>query len=319
MDNYSLEQLWPHIRTLVVLAEQGSFTSAAKRLDVSKATVSQRIAQLERATGVVLVHRTTRSMRLTDAGQRLANRSRDAYAQIAHNLVEIQNLTDTAEGVVRVTAPLALARQHLIACLPEFFLQHPRINVELDMSDKVVSLTSEGFDLAVRHVDTPPDACVARPLSRTRTMLVASSRYMQQHGTLSRPEQLSQHRHLLYSRHRGSGVWTFERIGTKLSYEKHVTIPVSPYFVGNNSETLREMACASMGVALVPDFSAQTAIQEGRLIQLLPDWRPVGTFGRRIYILRPYSPVISQAVRLLWDYLIKTFPSNFSAKLGKLG
>src|SRR3546814_19657919 len=102
------------------------------------------------------------------------------------------------------------------------------------MQDGLVSLASEGFDLAVRHIDVPPDTYVARALCRTRTLLVASPRYQARHGTPSQPSQVEEHRHLLYPRHPSVATWTFEKIGTRVSHSL-VTVPMHSSFVANNS------------------------------------------------------------------------------------
>src|SRR3546814_26629 len=162
MDNKNIDKLWPHIHWLIVLAQQGSFTSAAKRLSVSKAAMSQRMVELERATGVALIQRTTRSVRLTEAGRRLVEETRKSYAHIASSFADVRDMAEVPSGLVRITAPVAFARQQLVARLPAFLRRYPQIRLDLDMQDGLVSLASEGFDLAVRHIDVPPDTSGAR-------------------------------------------------------------------------------------------------------------------------------------------------------------
>jgi len=310
MDSKNIDRLWPHIHWLTVLAQQGSFTSAARRLSVSKAAMSQRMAELESAAGVPLILRTTRSVRLTDAGQQLVEDTRDAYAQIAHGFAEVQDLSAVPAGLLRVTAPVAFARQQLVARLPEFLRQYPKIRLELDMRDGLVSLTSEGYDLALRHVEVPPDTYVARALCRTRTLLVASPAYLATHGEPHDPSQLGQHQHLHYPRQQGAAHWVFERTDARRQ-DRRITVPVQPCFVANNSEVLRDMACAGLGIAVLPDFSAQQAVRNGDLVEILPQWHPVGTFGRTIFALRPYTHRAPRNVRVLLEYLLEAFADGF--------
>ncbi len=311
MDKKDIDRFWAHIHWLSVLAQQGSFTAAARRLSVSKAAVSQRMAELERAAGVTLIRRTTRSVHLTAAGRQLAERTRSAYDAITQSFAEICDLTAEPTGLLRITAPVALARQQLIKQFPEFLRRYPRIRLEIDMNDQVVSIATEGFDLAIRHVETPPDSAVAHRLCHSRTLLVASPEYLAHHGTPANPTQLREHRHLLYPRHQGKVSWLFERAGARHA-TKEITVPVHPYFVANNSEVLRDMACAGMGIALLPDFSAQSAVQSGTLVELLPAWRPLGAFGHNIFTLRPYSAgPPTRAVRAFTDYLSDKFAHGF--------
>lgn len=332
MDTKNIDKLWPHIHWLIMLAQQGSFTSAAKRLSVSKAAMSQRIVELEKATGVALVRRTTRSVHLTEAGRRLVEDTREAYAHIAHSFADVRDMAEVPSGLVRITAPVAFARQQLVARLPAFLQRYPQIRLDLDMQDGLVSLASEGFDLAIRHVDAPPDTYVARALCRTRTLLVASPQYLALHGTPGLPSQLEGHSHLLYPRHHSVATWTFEKttargadkrvtanhvsgkyVNGSHGADNRVTVSLRSAFIANNSEVLRDMACAGAGVALLPDFSAQEAVQRGKLIEILPKWRAVGTFGHSIFIVRPYSPRVPRAVRVLQDYLLETFAGGFEA------
>ncbi|MBV2180031.1 MAG: LysR family transcriptional regulator [Castellaniella sp.] len=316
MDSKNVDRLWPHIHWLTVLSQQGSFTAAARRLLVSKAAMSQRMAELELAAGVPLIQRTTRSVRLTEAGQRLVDDTRDAYAHIASSFADVQDLSVVPSGLLRITAPVAFARQQLVACLPEFLRRYPKIRLELDMRDGLVSLASEGFDLALRHVEAPPDTYVARVLCQTRTLLVASPGYLAQYGTPQDPWQLGDHRHLHYPRQHGVANWVFERMDAG-SVDRQVTVRVQPCFVANNSEVLRDMACAGAGVALLPDFSAQRAVQDGELVEILPQWCPVSTFGRTIFALRPYASQAPRNVRVLLDYLLEVFSQGFDHRPGR--
>jgi DNA-binding transcriptional LysR family regulator len=313
MDYKNIDRLWPHIHCLIVLAQQGSFTAAARRLAVSKSAISQRISELEQAAGVPLVLRTTRSVRLTDAGRRLVEDTRESFAQIARSFEDVQSLSVVPAGTLRITAPVAFARQQLVRRLPGFMQRYPRIRLELDMRDSLVSLTSEGFDLALRHIEVPPDTYVARELCRTRTLLVASPGYLARYGVPENPWQLETHLQLHYPRQQGAAHWIFERRHGQPE-DRAVTIPVRPVFIVNNSEVLRDMACAGQGIALLPDFSAQHAVQAGELLELLPDWRPVSVFGHHIFALRPYAARTPRNVRVLLDYLLEAFAGGFEGR-----
>lgn len=310
MDIKNIDRLWPNIHCLIILAQQGSFTSAARRLAISKAAMSQRMVELERAAGVPLIQRTTRSVRLTEAGQRLVDETREAYASIAHSFADVQDLAEIPRGLLRITAPVAFSRQQLVARLPEFMRRHPQIRIELDMNDSLMSLASEGFDLALRHVETPPDTYVARAVCRTRTLLLASPAYLSTHGAPTHPSELVDHQQLHYPRQQGTATWAFEPAGSD-SDAQRVTVPLRPRFVANNSEVLRDMACAGEGVAMLPDFSAQRAVQTGELVEILPQWRAAGVFGRNIFALRPYSARVPRTVRVLQDYLLQAFSGGF--------
>jgi DNA-binding transcriptional LysR family regulator len=306
-------ELWHHLHWLSVLAQQGSFTAAAARLGVSKSAMSQRIAELERAARVSLVQRTTRSVRLTEAGQRLVDDTRASFEQIEQSFAHVRDLAGVPSGLLRVTAPVAFARQQLAPRLTEFLRAYPEVRLELDMSDRLSSLATEGFDLAIRHTARPPDTHVAWTLCSTHSVLVASKSYLRRAGKPQTPADLESHNCLHYLRAPDTPTWTFERHAPKASGER-ITVPVAGQLAANNSEALREAAVTGLGIALLPDFSAQTLLQQGKLVQVLPDWRLVGAFADQIYAIRPYSPHVPRAVTAFVDYLRQALAGGFGGQ-----
>lgn len=315
MQDQKTPDLWSHCHWLTVLSEQGSYTAAAARLGVSKAAMSQRIAELERVAGVSLVQRTTRSVRLTEAGQRLVDQTRAAFEQISQSFAQVRDLAGAPQGLLRVTAPVALARQQIVPLLPDFLRQYPQVRIELNLSDRLSSLATEGFDLAIRHTAHPPDTHVAVALCATRSVLVASKAYLRRAGTPQQPADLTAHNCLHYPRPQERPAWTFEPQGRTGTRER-VTVQVSGSLAANNSEALRDAALAGLGIALLPDFSAQAALQAGKLVAVLPGWAPVGSFADRIYAIRPYAAHVPRAVSLFVDYLRGALKSGFSPSVG---
>ena len=311
MEDQKIESLWTHLHWLTVLSQQGSFTAAAQRLGVSKAAMSQRIAELERAAGVPLVQRTTRSVRLTEAGQRLVEDMRAPFEQIAHSFSGVRDLAGVPRGRVRVTAPVAFARQQLVPRLADFLRAQPEVRIELELSDRLSSLAMEGFDLAVRHTAAPPDTHVAWTLCETRSVLVASRAYLRRRGMPEAPADLGGHDCLHYPRAQDTPAWHFET--RKPSAAPRVTVPVSGPLAANNSEALRDAAIAGLGIALLPDFSAQSALQAGKLVEVLPKWQPVGAFGDRLYAIRPYATHVPRAVTAFVSWLREELAEGFAA------
>jgi DNA-binding transcriptional LysR family regulator len=310
-DQRRVETLWSHLHWLTVLGTAGSFTAAAQRLGVSKAAMSARIAELERAAGVPLVRRTTRSVRLTEAGQQLVDATRGAFEDIGTAFAGIKDLAAAPRGLLRLTAPVALARQQIVPRLPEFLRAHPEVRIELDLSDRLIPLAQEGFDLAIRHTHAPPDTHVAWTLCATRSVLVASRAYLRRRGTPASPAELAQHDCLHYLRAGEAPAWQLVPATDGERSAAKVTVPVSGPFVANNSEALREAAQGGLGIALLPDFSAQAALAAGRLVEVLPDWRPVGSFGEHLYAIRPYSPYVPRAVQAFVAYLRESLRGGF--------
>ena len=312
MDAQKITALWGHLHWLSVLAQQGSYTAAAARLGVSKAAMSQRIAELERAARVPLVQRTTRSVRLTEAGQRLVDETRASFEQIAQTFEQVRDLAEQPSGLLRVTAPVALARQQLMPLLTEFLRLHPQVRLELDMADRLRSLATEGFDLAIRHTERAPDTHVAWTLCDTASVLVASRAYLRRAGTPQTPAELAQHNCLHYPRSQDTPIWGFLPAQADPS-EGAINVPVRGSLAANNSEALREAALAGAGIALLPDFSAQASLRKGQLVRVLPGWQVDGGFGRHIFAIRPYTPHVPRAVSALVTHLREGLAGGFAA------
>jgi DNA-binding transcriptional LysR family regulator len=312
MNDLKVESLWLHLHWLTVLAQQGSYTRAAQRLGVSKASMSQRIAELERAAGVPLVQRTTRSIRFTQAGQVLVDSLGRPFGQIAEAFASVRDTAGVPRGLVRVTAPVAFARQQLVPRLGGFFRAMPEVGIELDLSDRLSSLALEGFDLAIRHVAAPPDTHVAWTLCRTRSVLVASQDYLQRRGTPATPQDLALHDCLYYPRAQAVPSWHFEAPDAPRVPASRVSLQVAGPFAANNSEALRDAAVAGLGIALMPDFSAQSALREGRLVEVLPRWQSVDAFAGQLFAIRPYAAQVPRAVAAFVDWLRVELAGGFA-------
>lgn len=290
---------------LTVLAQTQSFTRTAQRLGISKASVSARIAELEKSAGVPLVRRTTRSVVLTEAGSRLTQDVEASFSRIAESFGQVKDLAGAPRGLLRVTAPVALGRQVIAPALPAFLLRYPEVRLELDLSDRLINLAQDGFDLAIRHADNPPDTYVAWRLCETRSLLVASQSYLQRRGAPEHPSALAAHDCLMYLRGLDR-TWSFEKSRGRRKSER-ITVPVRGSLRANNSEVLREAVLGGLGIALLPDFSASDLVQHGQLRHVLPDWKPVGFFGQYIHATRPWSAQVPRAVRCLVDHLRQSF------------
>lgn len=310
----STDQIAPlvaDLHLLTVLATTRSFTEAARRLGVSKASASMRISELERSAGVSLVRRTTRSVGLTEAGQQMVNDMLPAFSQISESYSAARDLAGTPRGVVRVTAPVALGRQHLAGCVSSFLQGFPDIQIELELTDRFVNLANEGFDLAVRHTSTPPDTHVAWALCDTKSLLLASPDYLKRRGTPKHPSDLVAHDGLLYLGGGHGGNLTFARQGKRKAPER-VGVTIRGTLKANNSEVLRDAMLAGLGIGLLPDFSVPPhSGGQPQLVPVLPDWQVQGFFGERIYALRPWSPQVPKAVQCFVEHLRHSFARGF--------
>lgn len=286
---------------LTVLADTQSFVQAAERLGISRSSASMRVAALEKAVGVPLVRRSTRQVSLTEAGQQLVDEVGPAFERITSSFHAVHDLTGAPRGTLRVTAPVALGRQLISPSLGGFLQRYPDVRLELELSDRLVNLAHEGFDLAIRHARHIPDNYVAWELARSVSVLVASDAYLARRGRPVHPADLTTHDLVLYT---GSSRNLAFLRGE--SADDPVYVEVQPRFTANNSEVLREVVLSGAGLGLLPDFSLSGGA--GRLLErVLPDWGVQGYFGAHIVAVRPFSPSVPLAVHCLVEHLRAVF------------
>ena len=312
MSSPSSTPAFADLHLLTVLSQTRSYTQAARRLGISKASVSMRIGDLERAAGLPLVRRTTRSVGLTEAGQRLVDDTQAAFAQIEQSFGNVRDQAGQPRGLVRVSAPVALGRQHIAPTLATFIQQYPEIRLELDLSDRLINLAQEGFDLAIRHSHAPPDTHVAWVLCDTGSLLVASPDYLARRGAPAHPHDLAQHDCLLYLRDTPVQSWAFGKLPAPRKAAQPVVVTVRGPLRANNSEVLREAVLGGLGIGLLPDFTAAAHVRAGQLVQVLPTWRPQGFFGERLYAIRPWAPQVPRAVQCFVSHLRATLAQGFA-------
>ena len=305
MSSDRIGPLLADIHLLTVLAQTKSFTQAARRLNISKGSVSMRVGELEHAVGVQLVHRTTRAVGLTEAGRQLVADCAPAFERIDAGFDAVRDLTGSPRGTVRVTAPVALGRQHLAPILAPFLRTFPGIHVQLELTDRFVNLTQEGFDLAIRHTSQAPENYVAWTLCETRSVLVASAAYLKRRGVPAHPLDLAEHDCLLYLGTHLSDTWTFVPEKSNRQ-EDAISVQVQGPLKANNSEVLRQAVLDDLGIGLLPDFSAMSASRKS-LVAVLPGWRTQGFFGQNIYAIRPWAPKVPRAVQCFVEYLREAF------------
>lgn len=250
----------------VRVAEQGSFSLAARQLGLSKSAVSKHVTALEERLGVRLLNRTTRRLVLTEVGSVY----RDYCARVVQDaddadLAATQH-SDQPRGRLRVSAPMSFGILHLGPLLPEFLGRHPALQVELILNDRVVDLLEEGVDVAVRIGRLADSSLIARRFATARSVCVASAAYLASSGTPLQPGDLARHNCLRYSYLRQPDDWSFTRQG------EQVTVRVGGNLQANNGDVLRAAARSGLGVVCLPDFIVGDDVESGALVHLLTDW-----------------------------------------------
>ena len=202
--------------TFAQVVKAKSFSAAAARLQVSKSRVSKSVARLEAALGVRLLQRSTRRLSLTEIGEAYYEHCERISEELARADDTIARLHLEPRGTLRLSASVAFGTLHVASALAEFIAQYPELSVDLTISDRIVDLVEEGYDLALRITDEPGQNLVARRLAPIRRRICASPAYLARHGTPQTPQQLSRHNCLDYTHLDKQGVWRLRNESTSL-------------------------------------------------------------------------------------------------------
>lgn len=251
------------------VVETHSFNAAGRSLEMTGGAVSKLVAQLERDLGVRLLHRTTRTVSVSDEGAVF-------YEAAVRILDEVDAAADAVRaeaaapaGRLKVSVPTSFALMWLAPRLPPFIDAHPLLEVDLTLNDRYVDIIEEGFDCAIRIAAQLPDSTlVARPLGQVQRVLVAAPRYLQHAPALESPHDVDQHACLLYSQAGGPVEWPLRGTpgGKPLSVSGNCRV--------NNSVMLRELLLAGLGITLTPDFVVRDLLDSGQLVEALAAYRP---------------------------------------------
>ena len=286
------------MQAFVAVVNAGSFVKASDALDTSKAAVTRYINGLESRLGVRLLQRTTRRLSLTEEGEVFHARCEELLANLAEAEDEITSRTGEANGQLKINAPVSFGILHLAGLWSEFSALNPKVSLDITLSDRVVDLVDEGFDLAIRIAQLQSSSLIGRRISSTRMVLCASPTYLKVHGVPKHPDDLAHHAVLAYSYLATRDEWSF------LGPEGEVRVKTNPKMHTNNGDTCRIAAVANQGIILQPSFLIGDELSNGKLVEILSNYKSV-ELG--IYAVYPTRRFVSPKVRLLIEFLVEHF------------
>ncbi len=282
-----------NIRCFVHVAELQSVTRAAEALSLAPSAVSRRLKDLEQRLGVQLVTRTTRRMSLTEEGQHFYRRCQQILADLEEAEAEISDRKRGLRGRLRIAAPLSFGVAHLTPLVSRFAEEHPELTVDLDLSDRMVDLVGEGFDLALRIGVLRDSSLIARKLCDVKMLACASPCFLQRYGRPTGPEDLRALPALCYAGSDRPDIWRYnDAQGT----ERSIQVPMR--LRATNGDMLRDAAIAGLGVVLKPSFIVHDAISTGALEVILRD---VSWAGIALHVVYPNTRHVSAKTRSFID------------------
>lgn len=286
------------MQTFTAVVDAGSFVKAADALAISKAAVSRYVVDMETRLGVRLLHRTTRRLSLTDEGQIFYARSKELLAGLAEAEAEITSRNEAASGLLKINAPFTFGVLHLAPLWGGFMAQHPQVQLEVTLADRLVDLVEEGYDVAIRIASLENSTLVSKRLASTRMVLCASPQYLKLHGTPTHPRELADHAVISYSYWSTKDEWHFT------GPQGVVRVKTKPCMHTNNGDTCRVAALDSQGIILQPSFMVSGDLAAGTLVELMPEFR---SMELGIYAVYPTRKHVSPKVRALIDFLTHHF------------
>jgi DNA-binding transcriptional LysR family regulator len=314
-----------HLADMAVFArvvEAGSFSGAARALGTTPSAVSKQVARLEALLRVRLLERTTRKLRLTEAGHAAYTRCQ-ALDSAAREVLQLADQhTHTPQGLVRMSVPKAYGRQRIHPLVAPFLAAHPQVDVQLVVTDRVVDLFAEDVDLAIRITDTPPPGLAGRPLEAVEHIVCASPAYLARRGTPQHPGELTGHDCIYLGEDPSDRRWRFTQRGGQAPGAgaagptdrgqdgEQATVAVHGRYVVNHSEMRREAAMAGLGIASLPGFAAQAALASGALVRVLTAWRHDTAYSGIAWLLYPPNRFLPSRVRAWVDYLASAIPQG---------
>ncbi len=280
------------LQLFILAARHGSLTAAGKEIGLSPAAASARLTALERDLGTSLMARTTRSLSLTVDGTAFLSHAERALVELENGRAGLSASSATPRGLLRATMPGPFGRKHILPFLPEFREKYPEVELDLHLSDEIVNLVEDGYDLGIR-IGVAVDSTLTRTrLSPNRRVVVASPDFIERHGKPSRPEECSSFDAVYQPNLRN---WRFTK------GNDHVSVRVSGPIRSSSGGVIHDAVLMGMGIALKSIWDVGPDLKSGRLVQVLSDWN-FDNDGE-IYALRPPAAFTPPKTRVMIDLL----------------
>lgn len=289
------------MQVFVRVVQVGSFSAAARSLDLTPSAISKQIGRLEDRLRTRLFNRTTRRLNLTEAGTGFYERCRQILSDIEEAEQAVADLRSTPRGTLKLALPSAFGRLHVAPILADYLRRYPEMRIDLNLNDRLIDILAEGMDLAVRIGDLSDSSLIARRLAPNRRVVCGAPAYFAQRPVPGKPEDLLDHNCLVYTYRASRNDWHFSGPGGK------ETIQVSGNLEANSAEALHAAVLSGVGIGLLPMWLIGTDLKAGRIIEVLGDYHFPDS---AVYAVYPPGRHLSPKVRSFVDYLAEYFSGD---------
>lgn len=289
------------IDIFVRVVQAGSFTAAAKQLNMPVTTISGKVAQLEKRLGVTLIQRTTRKMNITDAGERFYNRCKIALEEIFAGQEELETGKKEPEGTLKITAAVDVGHSLLPPIIQSYMKAYPKMKVELAITNRMVDLLSENIDIALRIGTLKDSTFIARKFIETNGSLWASSAFVKKYGAPKDVKELKKLPHINFA---GNGdKLQLNHLTKKIS----TTIETNARLTSDDMETIKHLILLGEGIGICPDFLCQSEEKSGKMIRVLPEW---SWNTIEIHFVFPAQKYVPPKIHSFIDFALKSVNKN---------
>ncbi|WP_457934768.1 LysR family transcriptional regulator [Pseudoalteromonas sp. SCSIO 43210] len=271
------------MKTFLAVVQEGSFSKAADKLDISPQLVSKYISALEDNLHTRLLHRTTRKVSVTEAGNQYYQRCQQVLVDIEDMENSLNNLSENVSGLLSISAPMSFGTKHLAGLLVDFQKQYPNLKLDLRLTDQYVDIVEQGIDIALRIGVLKNSTLIAKKIAPIHLAVFASPDYLERHGTPQTLLDLQSHNYLRYSLSEPTKrLFGVNELKSELKLESN--------FVANNGDLLLNTAIAGGGIAMQPTFIAGEALAQGKVVRILQDYEPDPMGLYMVYANRQFLP-----------------------------
>ncbi|MBH0029035.1 MULTISPECIES: LysR family transcriptional regulator [unclassified Pseudoalteromonas] len=271
------------MKAFLAVVQEGSFSKAADKLDISPQLVSKYISALEDNLHTRLLHRTTRKVSVTEAGNQYYQRCQQVVIDIEDMENSLNNLSENVSGVLSISAPMSFGVKHLATLLVDFQKQYPNLKIDLRLTDQFVDIVEQGIDIALRIGTLKNSTLIAKKVAPIRLAIFASPAYLKQNGTPTTLEALQEHNYLRYAHAEPTKrLKGYDELKNELKLESNL--------VANNGDLLLNTAIAGGGITMQPTFIAGEALAQGKVVRILKDYEPEPMGLYMVYANRQFLP-----------------------------
>jgi len=289
------------MEVFVRVVNSGSFSEAARSLNLTPSAVSKQVSRLEDRLGARLINRTTRRLGLTEEGQAFFERAQRILADVSEAEQAVTQLHGAPRGTLKLNAPVVFGRMHIAPLIPGFLQSHAGVRVDFTVNDRYVDIVEEGLDLVIRIGELKDSSLIARRLATNRRVVVAHPSYLEKHGTPERPRDLASHNCLVYLYRQQRSLWQFD------GPDGPEAIEVKGDVEANNAEVILELTRAGQGIALLPTWLVGECLRRGHLTQVL---KRHAAADSQIYAVYPPGRHLSPKVRSFVDHMVAHFKAD---------